>query len=356
MQTPSGFSYLSQSLPRLATTLPRVPLGDFPTPIRRLNDADCRLYVKCDDLSDLHYGGNKLRKLEYLFGQALGFGASNVATFGAANSNHALATAVHARRLGLKPIAFLSQQKDNPKIADTLALHQALGTEIVYWGGDLPTRRSIIRTTMRAQAGRTWVIPVGGSSWVGAIGYINAAFELRSQIDSGTVPQPDRIYVPLGTMGTVAGLAIGLDAAGIDATLVAVRVVATEYASQAKLATYMNKIRTLCARHEPRLAQGPASVRIEYRDDQIGNGYAHPTPAAIDAVAVARQRWRMSLETTYSGKAMAALLSDCDAGRLKNKTTLFWNTYNSVTPLVPAHAGNPSRLPAQLSSYMRARE
>lgn len=352
MQIPRGFSYLAQSLPRLAARLPRVPIGDFPTRVTAVKDARCDLSIKRDDESDSTYGGNKLRKLEYLFGQALRRRARYVATFGAASSNHALATAVHARRLGLRPIVFLSRQPVTPLLAPTLRMHRRLGSRVVYWGGDPATRRAILRSTIRGLPDRTWFMPSGGSSWVGAIGYINAAFELRSQIDAGLLRQPDKIYLPLGTMGTVAGLAAGLTAAGLDCTIVAVRVVPEYVANRQLLNRYVAKIVMLCNRLDARISENESLRRIEFRDEQYGQGYARSTPAADAAVEFAKARWGLDLETTYSGKAVAALRADWLSGLLDDKQVLFWNTFNSADLKSMPHSGAESGLPLELQHYL----
>lgn len=352
MQIPTGFSYLARNLPRLASRLPRVPLGDFPTRVVAVNDSNCDLSIKRDDESNSAYGGNKLRKLEYLFGQAFRGRACYVATFGAASSNHALATAVHARRLGLRPIVFLSRQPVTPMLAPTLEMHQRIGSQVVYWGGDRANRRAILRSTIRALPERAWVFPAGGSSWVGAIGFVNAAFELKNQIDSGLLKPPDRIYLPLGTMGTVAGLAAGLTAARLDCTVVAVRVVPDFVASRQLLTKYVAKIVTLCNRFDAHISEEDSLRRIEFRDDQFGQGYARSTPAADSAVAMAKCKWGLDLETTYSGKTVAALQADRENGLLDDKQVLFWNTFDSAGITTLPGTGPQSRLPAELQNYL----
>ena len=115
--------------------VPRVSIADLPTPVSEhslsLSNGVFEIVVKHDDKTNPIYGGNKVRKLEYLLARAISRGAQRVATFGAAGSNHALATAIHASGLDLDCTCFLSHQKATPNVPRTLNMHRKLGTEIV---------------------------------------------------------------------------------------------------------------------------------------------------------------------------------------------------------------------------------
>ncbi|MBA4371170.1 MAG: hypothetical protein C0418_06315, partial [Coriobacteriaceae bacterium] len=211
-------------------TLPRIALCDLPTPVELLAvqiDAD-GLFVKRDDLTSRLYGGNKVRKLEFLFGQARIQAARAVITFGAYGSNHALATAVHARALGFEPHVVLSPQAPGPYAAATLRAHAGLGTvihPIDGWDG----RREAVRAKLELaerDGVEPYVIPMGGTDRHGAIGYVNAGMESAAQMPV------DVIYVAAGTLGTAVGLAIGLAAAGSSARVVAVRVTPEQIANR----------------------------------------------------------------------------------------------------------------------------
>lgn len=339
---PNGYSYLNLHYPQL-NRLPREFLGAFPTPVTRHQTGRLPLYVKHDDLTHPLYGGNKLRKLEYLFGQALARGHRSVATFGAAGSNHALATALHARSLGLACTCLLVHQPKTPSVRRTLAMHLAIGTRLVPWRGygreDLSLYRRLFRGPDAAH--RPFVIPMGGSSWQGAVGYVNAAFELARQVEAGELPEPSRIYVPLGTMGTVAGLALGLAAAGLRSRLIAVRVVIEAVADEARTRRLAEKTNTLLRRLDADFpVVEPGRLNLEFRHEFLGPGYAVPTPEAVSAVAWAKERLDLGLETTYSGKALSALLADAEGGVPDAGPALFWNTYSSA-PL-PAAADEPA--------------
>ncbi|MEJ2601863.1 MAG: pyridoxal-phosphate dependent enzyme [Gammaproteobacteria bacterium] len=353
MQTPRGYSHLHLAHPTLSR-LPREFLGDYPTPVQRRRDGPLRLWIKRDDLSHPIYGGNKLRKLEYLLGQAISRGHRSVVTFGAAGSNHALATAVHAAGLGLSCLCILGPQPPSPAVRRTLNAHLALGTTLVPWERRRSQRLDLYRRLFRGPgpAHRPWIIPIGGSTWHGTVGFVNAAYELARQVRDGELPEPALIYLPLGTMGTVAGLATGLAATGLGTRVVAVRVVVEKIADERRTRRLGAKTAELLHRLDPGFpALDPGDLNLEVRDEFLGEGYAVPTPAARRAVDWAARHAGLRLETTYSGKALSALLADADAGRLDRREVLFWNTYNSAPLAMPDDHPIREGLPGPLARY-----
>lgn len=353
MQTPLGYSYLDEHHPGLGR-LPREFLGHYPTPVDYREGGGIGLWIKRDDLTHPVYGGNKLRKLEYLFGQALARGHRSVATFGAAGSNHALATAVHASSLGLGCMALLGPQPSSPAVRRTLNRHLELGTELVSWQGRRRERLALHRRLFRdpEPTARPWVIPIGGSTWHGAVGYVNAAMELARQVRTGVLPEPAAIYLPLGTMGTVAGLAAGLAVSGLGTRVVAVRVVIERIADEVRTRRLGAKTAMLLHRLDPTFPAVPAgALNLEVRDEFLGEGYAVPTPAARQALDWAAEYADLRLETTYSAKALAALLADAAAGRLPRGEVLFWNTYSSAPMAVPEDHPTREGLPPELAHY-----
>jgi D-cysteine desulfhydrase len=340
-------------LSSLDSCLPRVTLSELPTPVlsARLDDTcGSRLIaVKRDDLSCDRYGGNKVRKLEYLLKKALEKGARRVATFGTVGSNHALATSLYANSLGIPCTCLLMHQRKTPGCAKALGMHAKLGTEIVRFGGDRPER---IRTMRRHLQGRgVWVIPAGGSNWLGTVGFVRAGLELAEQISAGEAPEPHRIYVACGTMGTAAGLAIGLEMAGLPTDVHAVRVTHDFVANQAAMQRLIRK--TVAMLHSlgiPFPARFDAEARLCFRDGFFAGGYAHSDEATERAIALARNALGLSLESTYTGKAMAAMLHDLHTEKLAGQNLMFWNTYNS-RPL-PAAEGNPAAVPDEFRRYL----
>ncbi len=344
--------YLGNAYPKLAEKLRKSPIASLPTPVTHheiaLKTGTHSIAVKHDDKTSSIYGGNKIRKLEYILRRASDRGASRVATFGAVGSNHALATAIHARELGFGCTCFLAHQTRNPNIPKVLNMHLELGTEIVRWGGSVD-RLALYRRYLQGR--KTWVIPLGGTCWLGAVGFVNAGLELAAQIKAGELATPDRIYIANGTMGSVAGLAVGLDLANLATEIHAVRVADNRFVKRAVLERLITKTATILNRMDPSISIGPTPAgRIIWRDDFYAGGYAAVDDATASAVQFAKENLGLRLDTTYTGKAMAALLSDLEADQC-GASNLFWNTYNSRP--MPSSSGTASRqdLPQQFMRY-----
>ncbi len=323
--------------PYLAPAFTRVPLGSFPTPVERLSalmtSVDVAgLWVKRDDVSAGLYGGNKVRKLEFLLGAALAEGRSGVLTFGGAGSNHALATAIYAGAHGLRAVSVLFDQPNTPSVARNLLLSYQVGAELHYVADPslLEGAAADLLAAAEAEEGSSLVkIPLGGSSPLGTVGFVNAAFELAGQVEAGLLPEPDVIYVAAGTLGTLAGLALGCRAAGLGSRVMGVRVTPEAAANEQALAALIEETTALLRSAAPDFAQpdlGPMAVTLEHAF--FGGGYARSTAQGADAVRLAAEVG-LKLEGTYTGKAFAALLEHAGEGRLAGKNVLFWNTYNS---------------------------
>jgi 1-aminocyclopropane-1-carboxylate deaminase/D-cysteine desulfhydrase-like pyridoxal-dependent ACC family enzyme len=344
---------ISIRYPQLGRGLGRELLATLPTPVRTVGftctSGDKTITIKCDDLTGSLYGGNKVRKLEYALWPARVRGKRRIATFGAAGSHHALATALYAKSIGLDCTCFLSHQAAAPEIAQTLHAHLANETTIVRFGGAYAKRVAILREQLWRRD--YWVIPAGGSSWRGTVGYVNAGLELASQIENGELAVPDRIYIATGTMGTAAGLAIGLAMAGLDSRVEAIRVSVTSICCEKLLHQLVRKTIEMMHRLDSSISTGLVNkVNIRLRHSFFAGGYAHRNIETDSAVKFAADYLGLRLETTYTGKAMAALLRD--ARETRDEHVLFWNTYNSM-PL-PAAADNVStdRLPQEFHRYL----
>lgn len=329
--------------PGLEKGLPYVALGRFPTPVEALEPLGRelgvgRLAIKRDDLSGAAYGGNKVRKLEFLLGAARRAGAREVVTVGFAGSNHALATALYARALGLRCTALLLPQVGAQYVRRNLLAGRGAGAALRHYR-NLATLMiggwgEFLRGRWRDGVW-PYYIPPGGSCPLGVAGYVNAALELRDQIAAGETEAPDRIYVPLGSMGTAAGLALGLKAAGLGSQVVAVRVIEERLASGKGMAALLRQTGALLHKLDPAFPRadlpGPAfsAGALVIRNDYFGAGYARFTEAGVRAAELMRARAGLPLNGAYSAKAFAALLGDAARGELKGKAVLFWNTYNS---------------------------
>lgn len=351
----SDSDYLAERFPALACRLGKLQLASLPTPVGRreirLGGTATELLIKYDNLTSPLYGGNKVRKLEYLLRPATRRPIRRFATFGTVGSHHALATALFARHRGFECTCFLAHQRATNAVPATLNMLLRNNAEIVRYGGAYHERLQILRRHLWQRD--AWIVPAGGSSWYGTLGFVNAGLELASQIAAGDVPLPDRVYVATGTMGTAAGLALGFAMAELPVAVHAVRVSHDNIASEQALHRLIDKTVSMMHRLDRSVPQDLARrVKIILRHEFFAGGYAHSNDDIEAALHLAREQLDLELEATYTGKALAALLSDAASGAKDSGTLLYWNTVNSV-PLNTASDRPPdnTRLPPEFLRY-----
>jgi D-cysteine desulfhydrase family pyridoxal phosphate-dependent enzyme len=309
------------------STFPRIPLGSWPTPLdtcpRLSATLGATVLVKRDDVNGLGLGGNKLRKLEFTLAAALAAGADTVITFGGVQTNHGRLTAAACARLGLRcelvltravPQSGFAYERSGNVVLDRLfgaRLHVCdTDEEATYTAGALATATSV-------------TLPTGGSSGLGALGYVVAAQELAEQLGDRKV---DRIVCAAGSGGTVAGLAIGA-----DTPITAVTVSRDAAGAREKI----EQVVGLAAKEldiEP-----PALDHVECDESALGEGYGMPTEAVWSALRLFARTEGIVLDPVYTGKAAAALI----AGIRPDETVVFLHTggapalYGYVPDLVP---------------------
>ncbi len=332
--------------------LPRVALADGPTPLEQVTALGRalgvgELWVKRDDLSSALFGGNKVRKLERLLADATRRGAKRVVTFGGAGSNHAVATAAFGRRLGLGVKVMLAPQPKSVDVARHIAACLELGAEVESSDGVNDAFDRARREYERYPARAPFVIAPGGTSPLGDVGLIDAAFELAADIGRVGAPRFDVVVVAMGTMGSAAGLSFGLAAAGLSPHLLAVRCSSSATSSEVGFAKMKRELRAYLAGIDGGLgAVTPLSVELD--GAMLGAGYGRPTAAAERAVSMARDLAGLELETTYTGKALAGVMAR--RGELTRANVLFWA---SQPPPIRAdiEAVDLARLPVELRRY-----
>lgn len=286
-------------------SFPRVSLGIFPTPIRKLESISRlvgrEVYIKRDDLTGLGLGGNKIRKLEFLLAQAKAQGAEIVFTTGGAQSNHAMLTAAAAGKLGMKAILVLKQRGVTACVGNQL-LERLMGTDVRFVDTDDYADIYEEMDRIGRELGRPYYkIPCGGSNALGALGYVDCAREI-----AGQGLHFDHIVCAEGSGGTMAGLALGARLF-LPGTKVHGMMVDTDPFDQ---------ITPELMRQAAQLLE--ASVEITPRDyslrDMCGPGYAIPSQAGNAAVALMAEREGIFLDPVYTGKAFAGLLEMAEEG------------------------------------------
>jgi len=344
----------------------KTPILKSISPIKELKQLSKALnskniYIKDDSNIAAIYSGNKARKLEFLLADAISKNKKRTITFGSAGSNHALATAVHANQRGLKHTSILSHQDATPstikKIQMNILMALKYNSDFIYFRSfKIPKfKMNLIKLKYFLKDGAwPYIIPVGGTNSLGILGFINAIFELKTQIDKKEIPEPDFIYAPMGTMGTIAGLIIGLKLLNLKTKVVCVRVIPEVVANSKKLLLLLNQeIDFLNAKLTQKINLTFTENDFIIRDDFYEPGYAIPNKRCIDAVELINQTEQINLEYTYSGKALACLIDDARKGLLNNKITLFWNTYNNVKIPDDIYKLNYKKLPKELKKYFR---
>ncbi len=332
-------NFLFERFPNLEKRLAHVSLGKFPTPVFPMNQletqlGECKLFLKNDGVSGSLYGGNKIRKLEYLLGDVIKKKAKEILTFGAAGSNHALATAVYADKFNIPCTAMLLAQPNADYVRQNLKKSYASHSRLRHYNSEramyIPLAARVIHRFF-SKGKFPYIIWPGGSAPLGTIGYVNAGLELKAQIDEGLLPEPDKIYVPMGTMGTAVGLAIGLKTAGLKSQIVAVRVVEAHMGNEQKFKRLFQKTIALlrsCDNSFPDLVLDQGDVVITH--DFFGEKYALFTKPGMAAVELMNKEQGIKLEGAYTGKTLAALIDIAASKGLRNETILFWNTYNAI--------------------------
>ena len=282
----------------LELDLPRVTLHDGgPTPVREHAPG---LWLKDDGaFGSGGWGGNKVRKLEWLLGRAAAEGRRRILTFGGRGTNWGLATALYGREHGIDTVLALVDQPDTPHVREQFARIRRSGATVVL---TRDKRRTAARLPwLWLRHGRPWILPAGGSTPLGAVGYVAAAQEIAGQVRAGALPEPDRVVVAVGTGGTLAGLTVGLQAAGLRTRPYGVVV-------NDQLRLDHRRIERLAKRCAELVGADVDPGAFALTRDFLGAGYGHPLPGADPA-----------FDPVYTGKAMAA-------ARQLDGTTLFLQT------------------------------
>ena len=309
------------------TRFPRVSLARLPTPIEPLPRLSAhmggpRLFVKRDDLTGLGLGGNKLRKLEFLLGEALAQGADTVLTVGALQSNHARQTAAACARLGLDCELVLrrgSHASEAYLNSGNLLLDRLFGARLhLLQAQESREERMEARAEdLRAAGRRPYCVPVGGSCGLGDLGYVACAEEIIAQSEDMNV-RFDAVVVATGSGGTQGGLVAGMRLLE-GAPVIGMAVEGTRAEQEALAAAQAMETLHLLGRDAADLGSSVAVM-----DDFVGSGYAKPTDSMREALSLAARFEGLVLDPVYTGKAFAGFIALARSGRFKNDQSLLF--------------------------------
>lgn len=316
---------------------PRFEIANLPTPLApapRLSAAiGGEVWLKRDDLTGLALGGNKARKIEFLFGRARRAGdIDTVVTVGAAQSNHARTVAAAARVAGWDCHLILG---GDPPVRPTgnVVLDVALGATLHFAGtnswDELESAADVLAGKLRVAGRRPLVIPMGGSTAVGALGFVNAYLELLEQLHHADI-QPAAVVHATSTGGTQAGLDFAHRALGAGPEVIGVGVAKSQTDLTAEVTVLVEQLGEI-------LQLDPGAGQPTVLDGYLGEAYAMPTPGCEAAFSLLASTEAVLTDFVYSAKAMHAVI---DRAPVTDGPIVFWHTGG-----VPALFADTTRLP-----------
>lgn len=312
--------------------LPRFTLAEFPTPLQRLDTLTKAvggpdIFMKRDDLTSLGLGGNKTRKLEFLIGEALDKGKDTLVTAGGIQSNHCRLTAAAARKAGLD--CHLVLNGEQPDMAGgNLLLDRIFGATIHYCGR--AERDQVLEQTaqeLKTQGKKPYVIPVGGSNAVGAVGYVSAMAEFMDQIKAMNI-EPDAIVFATSSGGTQAGLALGAKLTGFKGDILGMSIDQTKTGDE----PFPPILEAIANETALRLGESLRMGADEFSLDcnYLGAGYAVPGDLEFEAISSLALNEGILLGPVYTARAMGGLLDLIQKKVFTQKHTIvFWHTGGS---------------------------
>jgi D-cysteine desulfhydrase family pyridoxal phosphate-dependent enzyme len=320
--------------------LPRLKLGALPTPLEEAPSLSAylggpRIMFKRDDITGLAFGGNKVRKAEYLMGEAVDRGCDVVITVGAVQSNHARVIAAAARRLGLDAIVVLRGEEPAQRQGNLL-LDAIFGADIRIVNTDdefvlLGVVEDMARD-LRRQGRSPYIIPLGGSTPLGAAAFVNAGLELLDQLNGRGI-RADAIVHASGSGGTQAGLYTAMKVTQSGIRVIGVSVGPSREVLTGRVLGLVEELGALLG-----LDWRPHPDDLVVTDEYVGERYGLPTPACLDAIRLAARTEGILLDPVYTGKAMAGLIDMVRRGQFApEQTVVFWHTGGQ--PALFAYAG-----------------
>jgi D-cysteine desulfhydrase len=311
-------------------SIPRVSLCTLPSPVQEVIGDGASLWIKRDDLSAPHCGGNKARTLEWLLASVRP--GDTVLTLGGKGSTHVLATATHAARLDAHTVAYRWQHEMNATADRVAPLIETQCTRA-------PIARTMLGALLHAYWYASWhrirnrdsrlhYVPPGGSIPLGVLAHVNAAIELAIQVRDGVLPRPRTIVLPLGSGGTMAGLVLGLAIARLDVPVTGVQVTPRIVANRWRVKRLIARTAALIERITNEPVTRPHRHAMHIERHVYGGAYGRAVPAAVEAAQWLKAASGIQLDYTYSAKAFAVALALARDTTNSTEPILFWNTFD----------------------------
>lgn len=304
-----------------------LPIAKRPTPVQPLHGFGERVFVKRDDLVSDVYGGNKVRRWEWLLGRAKDRGVETLVTVGGTGSTQVTSLTAHGGRAGFEVVGVLFDQPWSPFVEEALELDQRFGGTVIRGGGY--ARTALLTLQQMATRKRAMLVPPGASGPLANLAYVDALLELAQQVERKELPRPDRIVVACGSGGTTVGLAVGAAMLGWPTVVVGVRITELVASNSLTLGALTSATESLLRKEgfrSSRRVWNGARPQMDHRF--VGAGYGHSTPAAAREAIRFESLFGAPGEVTYSGKALAALATI--AAEHPRENMLLWNTLSTT--------------------------
>jgi L-cysteate sulfo-lyase len=313
------------------SAVPFIALAHYPTPVEeaaRLRAAigsGPRLLIKRDDAISFGFGGNKVRKIEMVAARARADGADLLITTGGVQSNHCRVTAAAAARIGMRCV-IVANGAPPERLSGNALLDAMYGADVRYVSSreDRVPAMEEVAAAHRARGGRPFIIPLGASTPLGALGFVRAVGEMVDQL---TAP-PDFIFHSSSSGGTQAGLVAGCALHGLATRVIGISADETEAGIRSTVTGIIGGIAERLGIDGRALA---GACTIEADDRFVGDGYGLPSAASREAQALLAGTEALVVDHTYTAKALAGMIGWVREGRVASTATaLFWHTGGQV--------------------------
>ncbi len=309
---------------------PRIELAHLPTPLEPLPRLSAELggpeiWIKRDDCTGLGFGGNKTRKLEFLLGAAREQGVDTIITLGGVQSNHARQTAAACARLGMTCQLVLPQVVARSGVDydqnGNILLDRLFGAQVFVVADEAAVRAELERLTRAAanENRKVAIHPPGGSTAIGSLGYVAAAFEIQKQLQHRELAF-DQVVLAASTGGTLAGLAAGSQLASWNTEFHGICVAGDAAKMRSDVDALLAELGNMTD------VPSAAAESIVLDDAFLGDAYGLPSPAALEAIELCSKLEGILLDPVYTGKAMAALIDMVREKHSDAEKILFWHT------------------------------
>ncbi len=311
----------------------RFKLAQIPSPIEFRKDISAELgfsfFIKRDDILGI-YGGNKVRKLEFLFKDAIRR-SKKLFVFGPTGSHHIIANLIYGKDIfdGITSVVFPTflYKVGDTYVRENFKIVKRLSKRVIFTPNYLI---AFVIAYLLSVVQRGFLVPPGSTSPRSSLGFVLASFEIKDAVESGQIPEPDFIFLPAGTCGTLAGLSLGNLICGLSSKVVGVRVVekimCNWYIVRKLIKLTFTQIREL----SPSISKLPDDINFVLLDGFIGKGYGYPTEGGQRALEFFA-RFGIKAEKTYTAKTLSAILELKQ--KLRNKNVLFYYTLNTIENL-----------------------